>query len=128
MIIHGNVVIIIRLLVSIFGKLCSMLSCIDSNRVPHLGNSIAVDCVLSNNRTDCMDTSTVITSNKTLGDPDSTENFNSEELQKDKLCNQSENNDKRNYSTKVNHTAVTMESQVAAVVSLHKRIIAHNVT
>ena len=55
-IIHGDVVIIIRLLVSIFGKLCSMLSrvdsnrvphlgnSIDSNRVPHLGNSIAVDC------------------------------------------------------------------------------------
>ena len=98
--------IIIRLLVSIFGKLCSMLSCIDSDRwVSHLGNSIAVDCVLSNNRTDSMDTSTVITNNKYLGDPYSTENFNSEELQKDKLCNQPENKDKRNFSTKENHTA-----------------------
>ena len=95
MIIHGDVVIIIRLLVSIFGKLCSVLSRVDSNRVPHFVNSIAVDCVLSNNRTDCMDTSTVITNNKNVGDPDSTENFNSEELKKDKLCNQSENKEKK---------------------------------
>ena len=71
---------------------------------------------------------TVITNSKNLEDPDSTEIFNSEELQKDKLCNQPENKDKRNYSTKVNHTAVTMERHVAAVVSLHNRIIAYKVT
>ena len=64
-----------------------MLSRVDKNRVPHLGNSIAVDCVLSNNWTNCMDTSTVITNNKILGDPDPTENFSSEELKKDKLSN-----------------------------------------
>ena len=101
MIIHGDfvipgVVIIIRLLVSIIGKLCSMLSRVDSNRVPHLGNSIAADCVLSNDGTDCMDTSTVITDNKNLGGPNSMQNFNSEELKKDKLSNQSENKEKRN--------------------------------
>ena len=65
-----------------------------------------------------MDTSTVITNNKNLGDLDFTENFYSEELKKDKLSNQSENKEKRNYSKKLNHTAVTMKSQVAAVVSL----------
>ena len=57
---------------------------------------------------------------------DFTEKFNSEELKKDKLCNQSEN--KENCSKKVNHTAVAMESQVAAVISLHKSIIAYNIT
>ena len=104
------------------------MSCIDDNRVLHLGNSIAADGVHSNDRTDCMDTSTFITDNKNLGGPDSTENFNSEELKKDKLSYQSENKEKRNYSKKVNHTAVTMESQVAAVVSLRKSIIAYNIT
>ena len=41
-----------------------------------------------------MDTSTVITDNKNLGGPNSTEHFNSEELKKDKLSVQSENKEK----------------------------------
>ena len=93
------------------------ISELPTDRVPHLDNSIPADDVHSNNQADCMDTSTVITNDKNLESPlGSTENFDSEELKKDQFSNQSENKE-RNYSKKINQTAVTMESQVAIKVS-----------